>query len=419
MDKLLEMRVGSSTIGKTKNEMIKHFIQQDKITDPELLDIVNGGTKTHEKIEADMLKAGIAIDVEREIKDEENGIVGYYDVRMKDRSSITGEAIMDIKTISSKGFEEVKKNKAPKDLHQRQVNWYLHHTNKLNKGYVMYVNRDNPEEVYSVGFKYDKKMYESSMATLKDARNEVRTMIDNGQLSRSDLYKPIDKYRILADVAPYSDEFREMNQMMSAMQLNDKEQIEVRAIRDRAAKVKEPLRLYDYRFKHDDVMKEKVKLGNRIDKLMFNVEGSDTPIKLSGVKLNKEHPKYKEAVEFLETHMDKGSNVTIQVSRDLKKRKNDDQLGTTKAVVFNHGMNINKELIKRGLAEEDKDDFSPTGVHARFNSLQRTFGKAWESIAHFDSYANTKLLQVRSAAEDYERKHVYGKKIELWHNPIV
>lgn len=417
-NRLLNMNTGSSTIGKTKDEIIKHLLNQDSITDPDLLDIVKGGTKTHEAIEKEWMRSGLAIDIEKEIKDDKNGIIGYYDMRIHDNTAKSGEAIVDIKTISSKGFEKVKKAKAPKDVHQRQVNWYLHNTNKDNKGYLMYINRDNPEETYTVGFNYDKKMYESTMATLHEARNEIRNKLETGELSRGDLYKPIDKFRILADVAPYSDEFRAMQAELSAMELKPEEEDEFRAIRDRVKQVKEPLRLYDYRFKYSDVHKERVEIGTKINDTTYNVKGSTSPIKLAGVKLNRDHPMYKEAVEFLNKNLSEGENVTLKVSDDIKMRKNNDQLGTVKAVVYNNGVNINKALIDKGYADEDEKDFSPVGVHARFNSLQRTFGKAWENIAHFDSIANTKLLQVRTAAEDYERKQVYNKDFKEWQDPI-
>ena len=418
MDELLELKIGSSSIGKTKDEIVKHFLHQDEITDKELLGIVNKGTREHERIEKLLLKSGVAIDSEVQIKDEKNGVVGTYDVRLHDPSSKTGEAIMDIKTINAKGFEKVKKTNTPKDVNQRQVNWYLHHTNKNNKGYIMYVNRDNPNETHTIGFNYSKKMYDSTMATLESARNEVRTMLENRQISRADLYKPIDKYRILADTAPYSDEFREMNQMMSAMQLSEEEEIELRNIRNRVANVKKKSRFYEYRFKHSGIEKERVKIKSAINATTYNIKGSDTPIKLSGVKINKSHPKYKEAIEFLNKNLSSGENVTIGISKDLSRRNNNDMYNSTKAVVYSNGMNINKELIKRGLAEEVENDFSPTGIRARFNALEIGFGKAWENIAHFDSLANTKLLQVRTAAEDYERKQVYGKDFKSWENPI-
>jgi hypothetical protein len=48
------------------------------------------------------------------------------------------------------------------------------------------------------------------MQTLYAARQDILNGIETGTISRGDLYSPIDRLRILADVAPYSDEYREM-----------------------------------------------------------------------------------------------------------------------------------------------------------------------------------------------------------------
>lgn len=418
-DNLLEMKMGSSTIGKTKDEIVRHILNNDKIVDPEMHKIVDGGTRTHEKLEKKMLKSGYAIDVEKEIKDEENGIIGYYDVRMHDPTSETGEAIMDIKTISAKGLEEVRKNKAPKDEHMRQVNWYLHHTNPKNKGYVYYVNRDDPEDTYMVGFDYSAKAYKSSMETVKAARHEVNELLDNNIISRADLYKPLEKFKILADVAPYSDEFRQMRKEMSGMQLEGKDKEEYDRILDRVQQQTQQTRFYDYRFKYAETSKMKSRIYGQIDDNRFILDDDDkTVVKLSGVKLKKDHPNYLKAKEFLNKYLAENEKVTIEYSADESERHNTDMHKSVNAIIYSNGMNINKELINRGLAEEQEDDYSATAVKARFNPFQRVFGSIWESVAHFDSIANTKMLQVRTALEDYERNQVYGDDFRKWENPI-
>lgn len=417
MDLKLQMKAGSSIIGKTKDDIITHILGADTITDKRLQNIVDTGTKYHEKIEDDMLKSGIAIDVEREVFDKENNIVGTYDVRLNDASSKTGEAIMDIKTIGDSGFKEILKSRQVKDEHRRQVNFYLHNTNKNSKGYVHYVNRDNPRQSMTLGFNYSSLLYDSSINTLNQAREDIKDMMKKGILSKADLYSQVDKYRILADVAPYSKEFTEMNKVMSNAKLSDKDKEEVKKIRDRHSIQTTSLRLYDYRFKYNDTEKMKIKIGNQIDSEKYRIDNTDNVIKLAGVNIKKDNPNYDKAMEFLNKHL-VGENVDAYVAKDELKRNNNDSLKTIKATIYNNGMNLNKELIKRGYADEDEKDFSASGVKARFNAVERTFGSVFENIAHFDSFANTKLLQVRSAYEDYSRKQVYNKEFKEWQEPI-
>jgi hypothetical protein len=123
-------------------------------------------------------------------------------------------------------------------------------------------------------------------------------------------------------------------------------------------------------------------------------------------------------MDFLDKHVGEGDNVKVYVAKDDTQGENVDLLKTKKAVIISDGMNINHELIKRGWAKEDTEDFSAAGIHARFNSVQRGFGKVWENFAHMDTMFHTKLLQVRTASEDYERKQVYGKDFKSWQHPI-
>lgn len=419
MPTMLKMKSGSSTIGKTKDEIIKHFLHQDEITDPELMKIVNKGTQLHADIEKQLLDSGAAIDTEVEMKDEKNGIIGYYDAKIHDRTALSGEAIVDIKTVGAKKLDKIRKAGKPIDYHQRQVNWYLHETNPLNKGYIYYVDREDPTNNYTVSFGYSQKMYDSTINTLQQARQDVGEMLHKGQLSRGDLYDPIDRFRVLADVAPYSDEFKIMNKQISHLSLEQKDMDEVKAIRDRVQAQRQQTRFYGYRFKHNDAIVETGTIDRQIDKQAFTIKGSDTPIKLAGLKLNKtDNPNYEKAVAFLNEHMGEGKDVKILVAEDSTQRANGDFMGTTKATVISDGMNINHELIKRGWAEENTEDFSAAGVHARFNGLERTFGSAWETMAHLDTAVNSKLLQVRTAKEDYERKQVYGKEFKSWTHPV-
>lgn len=417
IDEKLKMKLNVSSFGKDEDEIIKSIINEDTITDKDTQRSIGENRPMKEKIKKQLIESGIGLDEFTRVTDEKNNISGSYDLRINDNTSITGKAMMNIKPLDASGFDSIKRDGA-KESHVQQMNWFLRNTEGADKGYIMYVNKDNPEETKTVGVNFNPIMYAKSMKKVNNAREDVMGLLNTGKISRADLYDEVDKFKILADVAPYSDEFREMNKIISSMKLTKEQEDEVRAARDRVSKQREPLRLYDYRFKYSDTIKERVEIGRQVNAETFMLKGSDEAIKLSGVNIVKSNPNYDKAMKFLRENMSDGDNVTIEVAEDTLKRKNKDMLQTTKAVVYSNGMNINRELIKRGLVDEDEKDFSATGIKARFNSLERGFGKAWENIAHFDSFANTKLLQVRSAAEDYERKHVYNKDFKEWQDPV-
>lgn len=414
-----DYELGSSSLGKSREELIQKFLQRSDITDEEQQKILRKGTRMHEQIENYMIKNHIAIDTEQKVKDNKNNVMGYYDVRMVDKSSESGETIVDIKTISEEGFKKVLETGLPKEEHVKQVNFYLHNTNKKNDGGILYVNREDPTQMKMTKFKYSEKMYDEVMENVQFARNEVKNAIDSGQISRAERYRPMDKLRILADVAPYSPEYADMLKYVRSMDLSEDKKKEVTAIEDMVTEQRKQLRTYEYRFKTADVIKKKAKITRQVDDDKFMTDGMDDPIKLAGVVLpskTKDEDKHREAMAFLEKNV-KGK-VEIKIAKDEVRRNNKDTLNTVGAVVYANGMNINRELIKRGLADEKDTDYSAAGVHARFNALQRNFGSAWETIAHQDTILNDKILRVRSAKEDYERQQVYGKDFKSWTSPV-
>lgn len=413
----LELRIGSSFLGKTKDEIVDHFLQNDTITDEGLVDIVETGTKMHEEIEQEWLKDGFALEVEGRIEDEENKILGFYDAKVVDPTAKTGVGIVDIKTISDKGFNQIVETGEAKDLHRRQVNYYLWATGN-DKGYVHYVNRDDPNKRYTVGFNYDEDMLEDSLNNVKDARNEVLQRYYNNEISRGDLYKPIDRYRILADVAPWSQEFTEMQNVLRASGMDETTKREYDEINERVKVQKKAHNTYEYRYRYADVSSVNAKITKvKGNQFYTDYGGEERAIKFAGINLGVVgNAEEKKRIESISSNIKEGANVQLLVDEDSIRR---DKSKSIKAVVIDSkGTNLNKEFLKQGVAEEDKDDWSAPSVHARYSKTQIAFGSIWERFAHMDTPFHTKFLQVRSATEDYKRREVYGVDFARWQEPI-
>ena len=415
------LNIGSSHLGKSKSDMIKHFLKQDQDIDDGLRDILDTGNKIHNEIEKQLMESGVAIDVEGEIKDRENGILGYYDVMMNDPTSSNGIAFMDIKTVGNKGFQEIKETGVAKHANQAQVNYYLWATgNTQSNGYIYYINRDNPEERQVIKFKFDKKMLDESFKNLNEARKEVLKGLHDGTIGRGELYGHVDRLRILADVAPYSKEYQEQKRLVSRLDLSEAERQEVSEINKRVIAQKEPLRIYDYRFKTANVKSETVTIKKVLDRNTFIVkEHPNNPIRLAGVRVvEAENQEGVTSDELLAKYISKGKKVRIFYDADPINQISNDTLKTIRASVVSNGFNVNRKMLEEGVAKEDEDDYSPAAVHARFNAVQRAVGSTWERFAHLHTPIHTKLLQVRSGYESYKRREVYGKDFQRWENPI-
>lgn len=424
-----DYKITSSKLGYDVNSMIKYFLGRDGITDERSQEIVAKGTRAHLMVEEYFERNHVAIDTEQEIWDKKNNISGIYDVRMVDETSITGEAIVDIKTINDKGFKKVVETSKPKEEHVKQINFYLHNTNKLNNGGVLYINRDDPTQMYMTKFKYSAKLYKETIDNVNKARHEVQKAIESGQISRAERYKPIDKFRILADVAPYSQEYNDMEKYISALKLQGDWKEEFDMIRERVSEQRRRLRTYDYRFKTADVTTKVGVVSQNMGDNMFAIAGVDNPLKFAGINIKtvedfkREGYSTKEAqekIEEVEKYIDRQMKgvVKYKVAQDKYHRYNKDTYQTMDAVIYANGKNLNKTLVKKGYATEDTNDFSAPGVHARFNSVERLVGSAWEFFAHQNTAFNNRILRVRSAKEEYEREMTYGISFKSWTKPI-
>lgn len=225
-------------------------------------------------------------------------------------------------------------------------------------------------------------------------------------------YGAFDKFKILADVAPFSDEYNFWSQyLLDTLPESDPLRHQATQIRKQVSQRRTKYEFDPYRFKGNDIATEEVTVKKFLDDYTFLTEEyGDTPIRLAGMQYRKK------ATGVLQQYFNVGDKVTIGVAEDPDKRISQDTYGTMRAVIFNELGNINKQIIERGEMVEAHNDFSAAGVHARFTSQEIRAGARWETVAHASSPLNTKFLQVRTALEEYERDQIYGKDWATWEN---
>jgi len=235
-------------------------------------------------------------------------------------------------------------------------------------------------------------------------------------------YGSFDRFKILADVAPYSQEYEYYKEII------EKDDDLPSDLKKRAAQIKREVtqkkkkrRFFPYRFKTANIKKEEVTVSKFLDSNNFMTEEyPDTPIRLAGLYVStaKDSEKAQKAKDYISKRIEEGKNVTIGINEDKLNRVRDDTYGTMHAVVYVDGENLNRELLERDLAKEKDSDYSPEAVHARFSGAEIAAGKAWETFAHMDTPAHTKFLQTRSPLESYKRRDVYGKDWQSWSDPV-
>ena len=445
---VMDMGIGSSYLGYSKEDIARHLIGQEGYMSSFEQDTLNKGTNIHGEIERNWLEAGFALKTEGQIIDKQNNIIGYYDAMIHDPSSATGIGIVDIKTTNAKKLDEIRLSGKPLEHHQKQVNYYLWATNnKQSKGYIYYVDKDNLENSYMVGFDYSDKLLRESLNNLYDARKDIRDALEKGIIGRGDLYKPLDKVRILADVAPYSQEYKDALAEIKQTKIDSETQEELSEIHKRVTQQKEPLRVYDYKFKTSNVITETVTVKEIVDNNTIKVKeyGNEHSIKFAGIHVTEDNttlynPKEEEyvdkagrkrkhkvgktlneaAYDEITRYIRPGKKIQIQYDADLANKFSKDSTSSIRANIISKHTNVNRRLLKLGFATEKENDDSPAAIHARYTTGEIQFGSFMERTTHLigrTPFIN-KIMQVRSPYEQYKNKEVYGKDFQSWNRPI-
>jgi len=409
----ISMKVGASVVGKSTDDLVRYLLHLDgtQVSDED--------SGIQKKFISAWKKEGILIDSNVSIDDPRNNIMGGYDARLVDEKSETGDAIAEIKVVSQKRFEEAKKSGGLEE-HKRQLNYYLGATQR-RQGYLFYVNADNLEENAVISRRYDHKMFKDTQKNLSAAREVISSGLQSGTIKRGDLYSPFDRYRILADTAPYSKEFREAKAILDSQNLSKEQIEEKKEIRQQMLDRNKPVRLYPYKFATANLRERTVTVTRKIDNETFMTEEfPDNPITIAGVSLP-DSPNSKEgeaANRMVNSFIHKGARVRIGVDADPLGLIENNTYKTIKAVVYKNGVNVNRRLLQSGVAKAKEDDADPASIRAQYSGGEIAFGAAWERISHMNTIFNTKLMQTRSAIESYERRDLYGKDFQRWETPI-
>ena len=256
-------------------------------------------------------------------------------------------------------------------------------------------------------------------------------------------YSTLDRVRILADVAPYSDQYRQARKEMAILNqaglLSDEEREEYATIREQTTARKQKKLFYDRRFNAADVSTETVTVSKVLDANTFVTReyGEDNPLKLAGVRVSADD---EAARNFIGQFIKEGAKLKVQLDNDPMKRERDDMMNTMRAVVFTpeneegnpfylstKGANLNFMLANRPEFKDTvkvTDDGSATSTKALFTDDQITVGRLWDwavrdvapQVPVLGIFAD-KFLQVRSPVESYERE-LYSKAWRPWQEPI-
>lgn len=244
------MPARASMFGGPLDHVVQYFTGLLPPMLKEEYDIMEKGDTIHKQLQDQLAAEGLLVQAEKVVYDVKRDISGHVDAIIRDGTGGGGRKALEIKSINARAFAKLS---GPKDQHVGQLNFYLRQLS-LRKGEVLYVNRENPAEVKLYEIKYSKSRYERDVAKLEKARQIAIDVMSDGVGDKFGYsYSWLDRLKILADIAPYSEEFKEakslVEKQISANLLSEDEISEFKtSLKHKQARMRK-YELYPNRFK--------------------------------------------------------------------------------------------------------------------------------------------------------------------------
>lgn len=386
------LRVRGSAIGLSEKELIQKFLNPlEEIEDQDSKDIVDFGSAVHLQIQRQLREAGQLVGAEVSIYDKENNFTGTIDAVVRGQE---GMEILEVKTQGEKGWGTTP------EKYIDQLNFYMA-TTGIHKGNLVFVNRDNPEQVRIQQYEFDPDRYANVVARVERARATVNSLVEKGMISPFETYDLVSRIEILAKVAPGSPEFRDHveHAQQGGMGGFEKQRVE-QAIAE-AESQEEDYRLYNNKYGVDlETIRTKVLAVGRTGEILTDVG----TLRLAGIKFDAQAFSFEDPNSLLAKYgIKEGENIKVQI---MKGSLNPEVMNdvTTPVIIGN----VNKQLVEDKFANwNDKEtQRNPVASQARYGN--QLIGGLFESLVHSDNLITNKFMRVRTPLEQFERGEVFG-----------
>lgn len=228
-------------------------------------------------------------------------------------------------------------------------------------------------------------------------------------------YGAFDRFKILADIAPNSSEYKIWKEITAKTVTDPKLKEEMKEIKERRAQQGKKHDFYDYQVLGKDVDYQNITVSEIMGYGRFR--SGNTIYKLAGIKVKSNDKETMQ--EVLGKYLHVGDTVTIATDSNEAYQKNKDSVRSTNAAVFINGESLSSMMEENGDAEKRKGDTSAAALFSRFGLGQRLMASMSEILAHADiPILSDQWLRVRDPYEAYRAEEVYGTSYQSWEHPI-
>lgn len=226
------------------------------------------------------------------------------------------------------------------------------------------------------------------------------------------IYGSFDRYKILGDIAPFSQEFKEWRKIAQTTVKDPKLKDEMQKIQDRINEMSKAHDFYDYHFLGNSANYEDTTVTKVLENGEFTVHGSKETYKLAGVDFNKND---KNSQEELLQYIHPGMKVTIATDANTYHAHNFDADTSLNAAVFVDGDSVSQNLLDDKVVKRRKGKLNAADTEAMHNGLGKFEGTILEFLSHTDlPLVNDRWLRIRDPYESYQAEQVYGTPYQTW-----
>lgn len=230
-------------------------------------------------------------------------------------------------------------------------------------------------------------------------------------------YGAFDRFKILADIAPYSAEYKFWRNVAEKT-ISDPDLLrQMEDIKKRTQKQSKQHDFYNYKYVGRDLDRRNAYVTEVGKNGEFKIYGSDRTYKLAGVKVSPNANEDSQAV--LERYIQPGQLVNIGVDTNEAYATDSGKNRAINAAVFINDENVSSLMLANGDATKRENDTSTAAYMGDHNALVNTMNYLAEGLAHTNfSIIHNRFLRVNDPLEDYKDEYLYGTSFQTWDSPI-
>lgn len=227
-------------------------------------------------------------------------------------------------------------------------------------------------------------------------------------------YGAFDRYKILADISPYSPEYKLWKRIAAKTVMDPELKEQMKEIRERVKGQTKQHDFYNYKYVGRGIDKSRETISEVLDYGKFKIAGSDRTFKLSGVKLKAQEEEISSA-ETLLKYIRPGQEVVMAVDSNIEYAQNKDKYKTINAAIIVNGENVSDMMVQSGDAEKRIGDISAASYMASHGTIVNGLNYLSEIIGHTQiPVISSRFLRIMDPLEMYKDENIYGVNYQTW-----